>query len=83
MEALPCTIAIEKFPATELTSLREDLLQSGLDSRHVAELVCGFLAERGYGVSHDDAHIVAESAGVLLGSLQRMQETLEKVAVSM
>jgi len=75
-------IAIEKFPAEELTGLREELLRSGLDSRQVAELIREFLTERGYGVSFDDAQAAA-GEGVLSGSLQQMQETLERVAVLM
>jgi hypothetical protein len=76
-------IGIEKFPVTELTGLREELLRAGLDSRQVAELIREFLTERGYGVSVDDARDAAGDAGVLFGSLQRMQETLERVAVLM
>jgi len=83
MTHLPATIAIEKFPVKELTELREDLLQAGLDSRQVAELIRGFLTERGYGVSMDEANKAAGSPHVLFGPLQRMQETLEKVAVLM
>ena len=81
--SLSSSIPIEKFPATELASLREDLLQGGLDSRQVAELIREFLTQRGYGVSFDDARSAATSVEVLYGSLQRMQETLEKVAVQM
>ena len=77
------SIAIEKFPTLELSGLREDLLQAGLDSRQVAELIRGFLTERGYGVSYDDAHSAASNAEVLFGSLQGMQETLGKIAVIM
>ncbi len=83
MSTLPNSIAIEKFPAIELSGLREDLLQAGLDSRQVAELIRGFLTERGYGVSFDDARSAATNVEVLFGSLQGMQETLEKVAVLM
>jgi hypothetical protein len=75
-------IGIEKFPAEELSGLREELLRSGLDSRQVAELIREFLTERGYGVSFDDAQ-AAVGEGVLSGSLQQMQETLERVAVLM
>lgn len=81
--SLSSAIPIEKFPATELASLREDLLQGGLDSRQVAELIREFLTQRGYGVSFDDARSAATNVEVLYGSLQRMQETLEKVAVQM
>jgi hypothetical protein len=77
------SIGIEKFPATELSGLREDLLRGGLDSRQVAELIREFLTERGYGVSVDAARDAAASVGVFFGPLQRMQETLERVAVIM
>jgi len=83
MPIAPNSIAIEKFPATELSGLREDLLQAGLDSRQVAEVIRCFLTERGYGVSFDDARSAATAIEVRFGSLQRMQETLEKVAVLM
>jgi len=83
MSTAPNSIAIEKFPAVELSGLREDLLQAGLDSRQVAELIRGFLTERGYGVSVDDARSAATAIAAKSGSLQGMQETLEKVAVLM
>lgn len=83
MASLPTPIAIEKFHALELANLREDLLQAGLDSRQVAELIRGFLTERGYGISFDDARSAASDNEVRFGSLQRMQETLERVAVLM
>jgi hypothetical protein len=76
-------IGIEKFPTVELSELRDELSRGGLDSRQVAELIREFLTERGYGVSFDDAQAAAGDDGVLSGSLQRMQETLEKVAVLM
>ena len=42
----------ERFSSTELTALRNDLLQGGLiDSREAAELLQVFLMGRGYGVS--------------------------------
>ncbi len=77
------TIAIERFASNDLSELREDLRQAGLDSRHVAELIRGFLAERGYGVSHDDARRAATSGEILFGPLHQMQKTLEQLAVSM
>jgi hypothetical protein len=83
MTTLPCTIGIEKFPTMDLSGLREDLLQSDLDSRQVAELIRAFLTERGYGVSFDAAQRAASSVNVMFRSLQRMQETLETVAVLM
>ena len=42
----------ERFSSTELTALRNDLLQGGMiDSRNAAELLQVFLMGRGYGVS--------------------------------
>ena len=42
----------ERFTLTELTALRNDLLQGGMiDSREAAELLQVFLMGRGYGVS--------------------------------
>jgi hypothetical protein len=75
--------AIEKFTATDLSSLREELAQSGLDSRQAAELIGAFLAVRGYGVSRlamCGAASRIESVGC---SLKSMQEELEKVALVM
>jgi len=43
----PASCSIEKFTAADLTSLREELTQSGLDSRQTAELIGVFLTVRG------------------------------------
>ena len=67
----------------DLSSLREDLQHSGFDHRQVAELIRSFLLERGYGVSHDEARKAATRSEIFFGPLQRMQETLERLAVSM
>ncbi|MBB5058490.1 aryl carrier-like protein [Granulicella aggregans] len=83
MAHLPASITIEKFPTTELSELREELLQAGLDSRQSAELISSFLTIRGYGVSLDEASKAVTGHEVLFGPLQRMQETLERVAVLM
>ncbi len=56
----------EKFSVPELTALRSELLQGGLDSRGAAELLQMFLAGRGYGVSPDvamDAASKVEGSG--------------------
>jgi len=74
---------IEKFSSTDLSALRSDLLQSGLDSWQAADLLSSFLAGRGYGVSNRDARHAAsrlESAGC---SLAVMQQELEKLALVM
>lgn len=74
---------IEKFGTADLSGLREELMQSGLDSWQAAELISSFLVGRGYGVSNHDARVSAtriESHGC---SLERMQEELEQLAFVM
>jgi hypothetical protein len=77
------TTEIEKFPVADLAGLREELLNSGLDSWQAAELIRSYLSGRGYGVSNHAARHTAtrlESAGY---NVQRMQEELEKIALVM
>ena len=75
--------AIEKFTATDLSSLREELTRSGLDSRQAAELISAFLIVRGYGVSSYEACGAASRIESFGCSLKSMQEELEKVALVM
>ena len=73
----------ETFSVTELSALRNDLLQGGLiDSREAAELVQVFLTGRGYGVSPQaamDAVGRVEMAGCALPVLQHELESLALV----
>lgn len=73
----------ERFSTTELTALRNDLLQGGLiDSREAAELLQVFLMGRGYGVSPQaamDAASRVEMAGCALPILQQELENLALV----
>src|SRR5689334_23345489 len=73
----------ERFTVTELTALRNDLLQSGMiDSRDAAELLQVFLMGRGYGVSPQaalDAAFRVESAGCAIPILQQELENLALV----
>lgn len=74
---------VEKFPAMELQELRDGLLQNGLDSWQAAELITGFLAGRGYGVSRQgarDAVLRFEGVG---HSIDGIQAELEKLAMVM
>ena len=73
--------AMEKFTATDLSSLREELLQSGLDSWQAAELISSFLNVRGYGVSNHGAR--GAVAATESGPLTPMREELEKLAYVM
>jgi len=74
------TYSIEKFTASDLSSLREELTQSGLDSRQAAELIAAFLSVRGYGVSNHAARGAASRIESYGCSLKCMQEELEKLA---
>lgn len=75
------TSATEKFTATDLSSLRDELMQSGLDSWQSAELISSFLTIRGYGVSNHAARRAVTR--IESGSLKSMQEELEKLALVM
>lgn len=74
---------VEKFPLADLSGLREELMQSGLDSRQAAELISAFLAGRGYGVSKDDARNAATRIDVPHCSFEMMQKELEALAYVM
>lgn len=73
----------ERFTVTELSALRNDLVQGGMvDSREAAELLQVFLAGRGYGVSPSAALAAAgrvEMAGCSLPVLERELESLALV----
>jgi hypothetical protein len=73
----------DRFTATELAALRNDLLQGGMmDSYEAAELLQVFLMGRGYGVSPKDALDAAgrvEMAGCALPVLQYELENLALV----
>jgi hypothetical protein len=73
----------EKFSVTELSALRNDLLQGGMvDSREAAEVLQVFLMGRGYGVSPQaaiDAAGRVEMAGCSLPVLERELESLALV----
>ncbi len=70
----------EKFPEDQLQMLRHELLQSGLDSFQSAELLTAFLAQHGYGVSHDEARTAATRMESVNFSLPHLQEELERIA---
>lgn len=73
----------EKFSVPELTALRNELVQNGLDAKQAAELLQVFLMGRGYGVSPEaafDASIRVEGAGC---SIEKLQDELQKLALVM
>ena len=79
----PVSSTVEKFTATDLSSLREELTQSGLDSWQAAELISSFLVVRGYGVSNHAARGAATRIESVRCTLKSMQEELEKLALVM
>ena len=74
---------VEKFSATELTALRSDLLQGGIDSREAAELLQVFLVGRGYGVSPEAARDAASRVEGSGCSIEVIQKELEGIALVM
>ena len=74
---------IERFSATDLSNLRDELTQSGVDSWQAAELISSFLSGRGYGVSNHAARNAASRLDYNRTSLQSIQDELEKLAFVM
>lgn len=71
----------EKFSIPELSALRNELVQGGLDSRDAAEMLQVFLIGRGYGVSPEaalDAVNRVEGSGC---SLEVIQTELNRIAL--
>lgn len=73
-------LGIEKFSATDLMSLRHDLLHSGADSFQAAEIVAAFLTGRGYGISTSEARSVASAIETPGVTPEHIQLELERVA---
>lgn len=74
---------IEKFSVSELSDLRDELQQAGLDSWQAAEVLSAFLIDHGYGVNQGrarDAVARMESSGC---SYECMQAEIEQVALVM
>ncbi len=74
---------VEKFSMAELSRLRQELMQSGIDSRQAAELIVAFLSAHGYGT---DSRLVPEVLPRLEGygcSVDCLQAELERVALVM
>ena len=70
----------EKFPEDQLSLLKSELQQAGLDCFQVAELLAGFLVQRGYGVSGEEARAAAAHIEASGCALPCLQEELEKLA---
>ena len=77
------TTHADLFATTDLSSLRADLLQSGLDSWQAGEVLSAFLIAKGYGVSHCEARHAATRIESLGCSLRCLQEELGRLALVM
>jgi hypothetical protein len=76
---MSATAKIEKFSPRELLNLRNELLQSGIDSWQAAEVLSGFLTGRGYGVNAElarDSIARLEERGCKLDCMQAELENL-------
>ena len=74
---------VEKFSARELLNLRNELLQSGIDSWQAAEVLSGFLTGRGYGVSAEHARSAIMRLEGMGCNLDCMQQELEHLGFVM
>lgn len=74
---------VEKFGLTELTNLRNELTESGLDSFQAAQVLSAFLAGRGYGIGTEQARAVVLRLEHHGCSYDLMQQELERVALVM
>jgi hypothetical protein len=77
------TEMLEKFSATELAVLRNELIQNGLDAFQAAELFKLFLAGRGYGASQEAVIDAASKIGHSGCDLDVMQKELSNLALVM
>jgi len=74
----------DRFSVTELTALRNDLLEAGLlDAKEAAELLQVFLMGRGYGVSPEAAMDAAGRVEMSGCSIPVLQHELEGLALVM
>jgi hypothetical protein len=71
----------ERFSLTEMTALKNELVQGGLDSLQAAELLQVFLIGHGYGVSPDAAKDAATRLEGRGCSLEMIQKELEGLAL--
>jgi hypothetical protein len=76
-------VLVEKFTEVELSGLRTELMQAGIDSWQAAEVLSVFLAGRGYGVNPENARNAISRLERGRCDFQFMQSVIEKVAWTM
>lgn len=74
---------VERFSMSELTSLRNELLEYRSDSWQAADVVSAFLVGRGYGVNTATMRHAVDNIDAFCGSINAMQAALEAVAYVM
>jgi hypothetical protein len=76
-------MTVERFSVAEMSALRNELLEGGLDSWQAGELFQVFLAGRGYGVSPEAALSAASRVEGSGCSMETIQKELEGLALVM
>jgi len=76
-------MVVEQFNTAEMSALRRELLENGLDSWQAAEVLQLFLTGRGYGVSPEAALKAASRLEGGSCSLETLQKELENLALVM
>jgi len=74
---------VEKFSMSELTNLRNELLESPIDSWQAANVVSAFLVGRGYGADVVAIRDAVSRLDAFSGSTDAMQDALESMAYVM
>jgi hypothetical protein len=72
-----------KFSEVDVAALRNELVQSGLDTWQAAELITAFLGARGYGISAVDARDALSRIDASHSSVATMHHELEQLALMM
>ena len=73
----------EKFTRAEVAVIREELLKRVPDAFEFAEILQGFIVDRGFGISCSSALDAASKIGAAGCSLTAMHAELEAVALVM
>ncbi|MFT4114829.1 hypothetical protein [Silvibacterium sp.] len=77
------TSKVEKFGDSDLSQLRNELLDAGLDSFQAAQVLAAFLSIRGYGIGTEQARDTVLRLENSNCTLDCMQQELERVALVM
>ena len=73
----------ERFSVSEMSALRNELVQNGLDFWQAAELLQMYLTGKGYGVSPEAALHAASRVGGAGNTVEALQKELEGLALVM